>query len=299
MYNLLIIVIIVAVASFVWNIRLQKEILKRKLVEQELKELNTSLKSKIQKAVSNVKHQERLLIQQSRLIQMGEMINMIAHQWRQPLGAINSAIINLKMNIASQRYNLDNLEQREELFNIIDTKHTNITEYVKFLSTTIDDFRNFFKPIKEKETVPLSLPITRALQIVEDSMISKSIIINKDFIIDANVTMYQNELMQVILNILKNSEENFIEHNIQNATIDIVTKESEKTFAILIYDNGGGIPKNILSNIYTPYFSTKKDKNGTGLGLYMSKIIIEEHNNGILHASNTNDGVCFEIVLFK
>jgi nitrogen fixation/metabolism regulation signal transduction histidine kinase len=111
--------------------------------------------------------------------------------------------------------------------------------------------------------------------------------------------IYQNEVMQVILNILKNSEDNFLEKNIKNKNISISTYKKENEYIISICDNGGGIENEILPNIFNPYYSTKIEKNGTGLGLYMSKIIIEEHNSGLLNVNNLNDGVCFDIVLPK
>ncbi len=103
--------------------------------------------------------------------------------------------------------------------------------------------------------------------------------------------------MQVVLNILKNSEDNFMEKDIQNKQIDIKTFKEKNRLVISIKDNGGGIPKEILPNIFDPYFSTKEERNGTGLGLYMSKIIVEEHNSGKLEVENVNDGVEFRIIL--
>ena len=137
------------------------------------------------------------------------------------------------------------------------------------------------------------------MQIVETSMSSKGIDIVCDFKTNDKILIYKNEVMQVILNILKNSEDNFIETNIQNPQIKVLTENIDNQYIIKICDNGGGIPEDILPNIFNPYFSTKNEKNGTGLGLYMSKIMIEEHNNGILNVSNTSDGVCFGIIIKK
>ena len=145
----------------------------------------------------------------------------------------------------------------------------------------------------------LTTPIIRALTIVEPPLKNKNIEITKKFLTNDKVLIYQNELMQVILNILKNSEDNFLEKNTAEPKINISTKNENGSCIIMISDNGGGIPKNILPKIFEPYFSTKLEKNATGLGLYMSKIIIEEHNGGILRVNNTDDGICFEIVLYK
>jgi len=108
--------------------------------------------------------------------------------------------------------------------------------------------------------------------------------------------LYQNEVMQVILNLLKNSEDSFLANNISDPKVTIATRKDNNTLIISVSDNGGRIPKNISDKIFDPYFSTKDEKNGTGLGLYMSKTIIEDHHNGILKMNNTENGICFEII---
>jgi len=247
--------------------------------------------------LTDIKVKEKLLQQQTRLAQMGEMISMISHQWRQPLGAISSAVIGIKIKRASGKFNLDIKEERDNFLDYSDNKLNHITEFVQILSTTIDDFRNFFKPDKDKEMVELAAPIKRALSIVKISMSSKNIIITEDYQNNDEILMYQNEMMQVILNILKNSEDNFTEKNIQNSCINIKTYKEKNRLMIEVSDNGGGIPEDIIESIFDPYFSTKEEKNGTGLGLYMSKIIVEEHNGGKLSVINRDKGVCFSIQL--
>ena len=276
-----------------------KELLYKKLKSEskKVKSFNEKLKIEIKNAVNENIKKEKMLQQQSRLAQMGEMISMIAHQWRQPLSAINSSIIAIQSKLAIGKFNLEVAQDRERFLKFLEKKHNNITEYVKGLSETIDDFRNFFKPDKEKEIISIIEPINRALKIVEASMSAKGIKIVTNFNCKDEISMYQNELMQVVLNILKNSEDNFKEKNIQNGYIEIVTSKKDNNYIIEIYDNGGGIPEDIMPNIFDPYFSTKDEKNGTGLGLYMSKIIIEEHHNGNLSATNTYKGVCFKIEL--
>lgn len=236
------------------------------------------------------KKREQLLLQQSRLAQMGEMISMIAHQWRQPLGSIGSAIISMKLQLMNKQNELTQ-DYIQQTFN----RYDEINEYVQYLSTTIDDFRDFFKPDKNKELVNITVPIEKALQIISTSMKSKHINLSTNYQTQENILIYQNELMQVILNILKNAEDNFIDKKIKNCKITITTKKEKGSYIILIYDNGGGIDPKIIQNIFDPYFSTKNSKNGTGLGLYMSKVIIEEHNNGKLHVRNKGIGVEFTI----
>jgi len=263
----------------------------------EINFLNHELKERVRIAVEETKSREKLLQEQTRLAQMGEMISMIAHQWRQPLGAISSSVISIQTKKASGKFNLEQAKERNEYFKFSDAKLKNIDDYVQVLSSTIDDFRNFFKPDKEKEFVDLNTPIQRALTIVTSSLNAKNIEVITHFESNNKIMMYPNEMMQVILNILKNAEDNFMEKKIKNAKIMINTKQFNNQCLIFICDNGGGIPDKILGNIFDPYFSTKNERNGTGLGLYMSKTMVEEHHSGKLDAVNIEDGVCFKIVL--
>ncbi len=228
-------------------------------------------------------HQDKIIKQQSKLAQMGEMISMIAHQWRQPLSAIGStsSAINLKAK-------LNKLDKDTAI-----ELSSNISEYSQHLSSTIDDFREFFKVDKEKETISYNQLIQSVLNIVETSIVNKNIKLVKELNCEDTFTTYTNEIKQVILNILKNAEDILLENNIENPVIKIETQCGVLT----ISDNGGGIPEDIIDKIFDPYFSTKLEKNGTGLGLYMSKTIIEEHCNGELTASNDKDGAVFKIVL--
>ena len=257
--------------------------------KKEIELLNESLEQKVKKAVEETKEKEKLLQQQSHLAQMGEMISMIAHQWRQPLSAISSTVVDLQIK--------QELNQQDSQSEYLNKSLKDIAKYVQFLSTTIDDFRDFFKPDKSKELVTLTHTVNKSLQILQGSVSSKNIEVNVDFQTNDKVKLYQNEMMQVILNILKNSVDNFLEKSIKNPKIEILTKKSGDAYIISISDNGGGIPEDILPNIFNPYFSTKKEKNGTGLGLYMSKTIVEKHHNGKITVRNTEDGVIFEIIL--
>ncbi len=245
--------------------------------------------------LTQIQQKERLLLQQSRMAQMGEMLSMIAHQWRQPLGAISSAIFGIQTKLATGKY--DNRDSNEDLYKFLNTKHKRINEYVQFLSTTIDDFRNFFKPDKKKELVMFESTIGRALLIVEGSLTSHGIDVAYTFNVNEKVEIFQNEIMQVILNIIKNSEDNFIEKGTKNPKIRIETNKMPAHYEIVISDNGGGISEHIIDSVFEPYFSTKDEKNGSGLGLYMSKMMIEEHSGGLLQVENTKDGVAFSILI--
>ena len=264
---------------------------------KEVEEINKSLKEQVAREIEENIKKEKLLLQQTRLAQMGEMISMIAHQWRQPLSAISSSVAILQIKMAKNRFNLDKKDEREEFLNFLEDKHNSISNYTESLSETIDDFRNLFKPTRKKSRVSLTKPIKKALSIVKSSMVNSGIKINTFYKVDTQIDMYKNELMQVILNILKNAEDNFREREIEDAKINIFTLKDKDSYIIKICDNGGGIDNKILPKIFDPYFSTKDDKNGTGLGLYIAKILVEDHNDGVLEVENTKDGVCFIIKL--
>ncbi len=261
-----------------------------------LRKYNKKLKNQVQLNMEEIKERDELLLQKQRMADMGEMLSMIAHQWRQPLGAINSAILGINIKIESGQFNLDDPADQDKFIAYLKKKHNSITDYVQHLSTTTDDFRNFFNPNKNKEIHPLTFPIENALTLVEDSLHKNGIKTVKDLQADPEFNMYQNEIMQVILNLIKNSEHNFSNKYITDPKITIATFLRGKKLVISICDNGGGIPNDIVKKIFEPYFSTKSEKHGTGLGLYMAKIIIEDHHNGILEVKNINDGVCFEMI---
>ncbi|MEA1891163.1 MAG: ABC transporter substrate-binding protein [Campylobacterota bacterium] len=261
-----------------------------------LKQYNKRLKNEVTQNVEALRHKDKLLLQKQRMAAMGEMLSMIAHQWRQPLGAINSAIMGIEVKIASGKFDLDNKNDRENFLKFLKKKHHNINDYVQLLSNTTDDFRNFFNPNKSREFVSISTAVENALSIVQIPMQNNGIEIVKKYQANTKLNLYPNEVMQVMLNLLKNSEDNFLTKKISDPKVTIMTQEEYGTLMISICDNGKGIPKNIIDKIFDPYFSTKDEKNGTGLGLYMSKIIIEDHHKGMLNVKNTEEGVCFEII---
>ena len=257
---------------------------------------NKKLKNQVKLNIEELKHRDELLLQKQRMADMGEMLSMIAHQWRQPLGAINSAILGINIKIESGRFNLDDPLEQKKFISFLKKKHDSILDYVQHLSTTTDDFRNFFNPNKNKEIHPICFPIEKALTLVEDSLNRNGIEVIKNLKENPELNMYQNEIMQVILNLIKNSEHNFSKKYFNNPTITIDTFLRNKKIIIRICDNGGGIPENISKKVFDPYFSTKSEKQGTGLGLYMAKIIIEDHHYGTLDMKNVYDGVCFEMI---
>ena len=261
--------------------------------QHKLTNLNASLESKIQIEVERSRQKDKQLILQSRLAQMGEMISMIAHQWRQPLGSIASTSTNLKIKLELEAFALDTKSSKEECSDYFIERLENIEEYVKSLTATIDDFRNFYKPNKASEVTTLQELMDKSLKIIESSLEQDNIeLIYKSDRVE-ELEAYKGELMQVLLNILKNAQDNFKERGVQNPRITIDVQER----VCSICDNGGGVSEDIMERIFEPYFSTKDEKNGTGLGLYMSKIIVEEHHKGTFKVENRDDGVCFIIEL--
>lgn len=233
--------------------------------------------------LTKVKEKDRQLLQQSRLAQMGEMISMIAHQWRQPLAAISVTSSNLSLKVMLD--DIDNDEFEKEL--------ALISDYSQHLSKTIDDFRGFFKEDKQMEITSLDSIVNSTLSITKISIENKNIKLVTTLDSKNEFETYPSELKQVLLNLIKNAEDILLENKTKNPQITIQTKDN----TLIVKDNAGGVPKDIIDKIFDPYFSTKKEKDGTGLGLYMSKTIIEEHCNGELSVTNDDFGALFKIII--
>ena len=265
-----------------------RDINKRKEMEKKLEVLTCNLEERIKKEIEINEEKTAQLVQQSRFVQMGEMISMIAHQWRQPLTAITATTNNLLLkNILNKEISKDILEEELKL----------ITEYTQHLSFTIDDFRNFFKSDKEKVESKLEDIIEKAINIIKTSFDSKEIQLIKNYEFNENITTYTTEIQQVILILLKNAEDALVENEIINKKIEIKTYKENDFVIIDIEDNAKGISADIIYKIFDPYFSTKKAKEGTGIGLYMSKIIIKDHCKGEITVTNSQDGANFKIKL--
>ena len=262
-----------------------------------LKQMNKNLDERVDQEIQKNKLQQEELFRRSRMAQMGEMLSMIAHQWRQPLGAISSISIDLNMKLELESFNLKEEESRQECQTYFDSSLRDINNLIDGLSNTIDDFRNFYKPDKKTKLCLIDEPVEKALKIIQASLDSNGISVIKEFDSMKKIKLFDGEVIQVILNILQNAQDNFLDNSISDAKILINTYDNDKNSVIEIQDNGGGIDKKVIDSIFDPYYSTKNEKNGTGLGLYMSKIIINEHHNGIINVKNVNNGVCFKISL--
>ncbi|OQX74542.1 MAG: hypothetical protein B6D59_02165 [Campylobacteraceae bacterium 4484_4] len=254
---------------------------------QELQELNMKLEKRIKEEVEKNRKKEGILIHNSRLAQMGEMMSMIAHQWRQPLSAISATSTGLQVKIE-----LDNYDQAFFLDAL-----QKIEEYVLHLSHTIDDFANFFKPNKKKEDVEVKDLIEKALFIIHPSLKKHSILVMKEIHCSHKVHTIYNEVVQVLLNLIKNAENALLKKGVLEPKIMIRAYEKGEHTVIEVEDNAGGIPAENLNRIFEPYFSTKQSEKSTGLGLYMSKFIIEESCGGKLEVENSSEGAKFTITL--
>ncbi len=239
--------------------------------------------------LSYIKEKELQLLQQNKMVAMGAMIGNIAHQWRQPLSVISTAASGILM---SKEFNHLNDEQENEMLN-------GIIKNTQFLSETIDTFRNYIKDDKKIQEVILQERLHSAINIIESTLYNHHInlINNIDNIEPIKITLIVGELSQVIINLINNAKDILLETKEEDPFIKIDLEYKNDTALITIEDNGGGIPIDVLPNIFDPYFTTKHQSQGTGLGLHMSKDIIEKHLNGKLYAQNTKDGAIFIIEL--
>ncbi|MCI4624728.1 MAG: PAS domain S-box protein [Candidatus Magnetoovum sp. WYHC-5] len=253
----------------------------------ELEQLTQNLEETIQAEIKSGLEKEKLLIQQSKLAVMGEMLSMISHQWRQPLSTLSTLNLDLKIELALNNF------ANSTIAGLFDE----IEENIQFLSKTIDDFRNFFRPSTQKNILSLNEVIDKAISLVGKSISSKGITIDTDYDFSASEDKYPNELIQVFINILKNAQDVIHSKHVENGRIYIKGKVDPFYYVIDMMDNGGGITNEIKDKIFEPYFTTKGEKVGTGLGLYMSKMIVEKHCEGELSFRNTRQGACFTVKL--
>ena len=236
-------------------------------------------------AMEALHEKDQLLMHQSRQAAMGEMINNIAHQWRQPLNMVALTIQDLMVTY----------EQGECSYEYVDETVKQIMSQVLHMSQTIDDFRNFLRPDQEIKQFNLREAVKKTLVLVGDSFKSQNIKTDTEAQEDLIVTGYQNEYCQVLLNILNNARDVLTERNIVAPRIEINLFREGYRNVTTISDNAGGIPDAIIDRIFEPYLTTKEADKGTGIGLYMSKTIIEKRMNGKISVRNTDRGAEFRI----
>ncbi len=262
------------------NIRLLHEQLARMVdaKTKELQDLNTALEDKIALEVEQSRQKDQIMFRQSRLAAMGEMVGNIAHQWRQPLNAMVLIIQSFQM-----KQMLGKLNDK-----FIDSQVDEGIKLATSMSRTIDDFRNFFKPNKIEENFSAKRTIQESIDLVqhyyEKLDIKMNLICEEDF----ETLGYPNEFSQVMMNLFSNSKDVLQDRANQEKHIEIVVKidNKSKKGKILVIDNGGGVPVEVIDRMFDPYFTTKHQSNGTGIGLYMSKEIIEKQMHGSIEVEN-------------
>ena len=231
------------------------------------------LQKEVESHVEENKKKDAVMFQQARLAQMGEMISNIAHQWRQPISMVSAIVQNTHM-----KYYLGKLT--DELF---DKNAEEIKKILKQMSQTISDFQNFFEPNKDKVKFCIENAITSALEFIEHDLKKENIkVVRFHYETEDDVLGYPNEFSQTILNIFSNAKDALVENNdVENRNLHIKTCIKNGKINLTIRDNAGGIPEDIIGKIFNPYFTTKEEGKGTGVGLYMSTQIINNMNGSI------------------
>ncbi len=260
-----------------------------------LKKLNIRLNAKVKLEIRKNEEKNRILIQQSRMASMGEMLENIAHQWRQPLSTISVAA--------------SGLEVKKEFNNLSDKEFYDAINHIKnatlYLSNTIEDFRNFFSKEKELTTINISHAIEKSLELMGNTFMQNRINLIRNIDTKVEILSIENELIQVLMNIFSNAKDALRPIINEEKYILINVYKENNNMVIQIKDNAGGIKDDIIDKIFEPYFTTKHKSRGTGIGLYMSKLLVEKHLNGTLSAKNeqysfmnkNHKGALFEIVL--
>ncbi|QDF28013.1 sensor histidine kinase [Halarcobacter anaerophilus] len=235
--------------------------------------------------VDKQNEKEKLLIHKSKLVSMGEMINNIAHQWRQPLTHLSFINMNCQLSLEDEKIDKEYLSK----------KLNEANEQIDFMSNTINSFRDFYKPAKEKEFFWISQAVQKAVDIMKPLLGIYSINLEFQVIKDKQIKSYENEYSQVVLNLISNAKDQLKEKEIKDTKIWITVDVKNGKTMTTVCDNAGGIKSKHINKIFEPYFSTKE--NGSGIGLYMSKTIINSHFKGELIIENKQKGACFTIIV--
>ncbi len=249
---------------------------------KELEKLNKTLHSRVKKEIVKNEEKRQVMFWQSRLASLGEMLANIAHQWRQPLTELNLTVFSIK----KAAFNNDK-DEVQKLYG----ESKNI---IKNMSKTIDDFTNFFKPDKAKELFSVNDSVNEAIALLEKLITTEMISVKTD-LHEIKVLGISNELTQVIINLIKNSSDAFVQNSILIREISIAVKEEDEYALIEVQDNAGGIKQKNAYKVFEPYFTTKHASQGTGLGLFMSKMICEKGMHGSLDVKSKKNITTFSI----
>jgi signal transduction histidine kinase len=253
--------------------------------EHLLQELNQNLEHRIDQALSEAQEKERAMLHQSRLARVGVMLSMIAHQWRQPLSEVSAILMELET--ASKFKQIDG--------EMIGEAVSESNKQIEFMSHTIDDFRNFFKPDKTKVDFSVSVSCDEAISLADAAIKNAQIVLTKQVRCDSIVYGYEREFAQVILNLITNAKDILNQRAIPKPTIEVCIDQREGQVVVTVEDNAGGVKEEDVEMIFEPYFTTKSSAKGTGLGLYISKMIIENNMGGEFCVVNTDKGALFTV----
>jgi PAS domain S-box-containing protein len=270
------------------ELRQLNQTLEKRVIEQtkELYQLNRDLEKRVQEEVVKNEEKQKILFSQSRFASLGQMIANIAHQWRQPLTELNLSLFSLKNAI------------EKETLDQVDRYYKDAKQTIQSMSQTIEDFQNFFNPNKPVEPFNPVESFYDALTLINKDLKKAKIILHTSLGREIELIGISNELTQVIINLLQNAKEAMASMSGEKE-ISVYITEEEKNVIILVQDNGEGIDKENLEKIFDPYFSTKHASQGTGLGLFMSRMIVQQSLKGTIVASNNDTGALFTIILPK
>ncbi len=257
----------------------------RKQLEEDLKKLNDTLEQRVNEELAKNRQKDHVLIQQSRLAAMGEMVQNIAHQWRQPLNTLSLITYNVQDEFDYGEMTHDSLENFVKQMQAI----------LQQMSSTIDDFRNFFQPDREPEDFEIASVVHNSLSLMEAAFRNNNIDVMESTESGLRAFGYSGQFAQAILNILSNAKEAIKTRNRDGGKIEIRLIKANEKAVLTIQDNGGGIPDAILPRIFDPYFTTKD--HGSGIGLYMTRIIIERNLNGFIQAESDSTGTLITVSL--
>ena len=274
---------IVLTAGLWYKYRRLDELVRQRTAELET--FNQRLQEEITKAVEKNRTQEKILMQQAKMAEIGSMVESIAHQWRQPLNILGLSMTRLNINMS-----LGNQNDMSKVIEIVE-------QQIDYMSQTIDDFRNFFKQDRVQSKVNVYHLINEVETLLGPLLASKKIVLIRDIDPMVEILVYHNELKQVLINIVNNAREAIEYTKSEKRQITVSCTNDKHHCTISIEDSGGGVPHHIVDKIFDPYFTTKFESQGTGIGLYMAKMIIEKHCLGKLSIYNTTNGACFEIRL--
>ena len=275
--------------SYRFKILQDKELISTKELAQqdEIKRMNTLLHSRIVEEVEKSRQKDKMLFEQQKLVSMGEMIENIAHQWRQPLSQINSSVLLIDTYLDDNNIQNDDIEKELQA----------IENLSIHMSKTINSFKNFFEPNKVHTEFSISKLIDSSLAIATNSILNSNIKIEVCMDKSAEYFGLENELQQVIIILLNNANDALIQKDTLSPKIRITIEKLDQSYKISICDNAQGVEPSTIDKIFEPYFTTKHKAQGTGLGLYISKVIIEENMSGTLSVHNNQEGACFVIEL--